>query len=231
VINDTSGVLFWARPGQALRILSLGRENVGFTAHSAVVRGKDELLVLAEDDTCAARVVSVTAAGARTLLELPARASRRSCPVNRDALALADDGSIAVLRMPSTDLPSADDPALSLRPGQKPVTLAPWSTLSACGADSTGIRALVVAQSSWVRLEAPGISRDDDSYTYAVVRWSESRVCAESVAVPAPSVELGGQEIGTLVLARFGPTPRADRRGFAQGAEHTEALSCKLSSP
>lgn len=230
LVQDPSGVYLWARPGQAARVVSLGRENAGFSAKSALVRGKDELVVLSEDDACAARVVSVTNAGARTLLELPQRPSRRPCPVNDDALGLGDDGSLSIIRLPSLEPPSPDDPALLLRPGQKPVSLAPWAALGACPAGGTGARALIAVPRSWVTLEAPALG-DGESFTLAVVRWSEAQLCAEAIAVGAAPVELGDQEIATMVLARFGATPRADRRGFALGAEHTEDLTCKLVAP
>ncbi|GMV15094.1 MAG: hypothetical protein AMXMBFR56_33180 [Polyangiaceae bacterium] len=231
LVQDPSGVYLWARPGQAARVVSLGSENAAFSAKSALVRGKDELVVLSEDDACAARVVSVTTAGARTLLELPQRPSRRACPVNDDALGLGDDGSLSVIRLPSLEPPSPDDPALLLRPGQKPVSLAPWAALGACPAGGTGARALIAVPRSWVTLEAPALGGDGETFTLAVVRWSEAGLCAEAIAVGAAPVELGGQEIATMVLARFGATPRADRRGFALGAEHSEDLTCKLVGP
>ena len=218
----------WARAGERARIIALGPENMGYEPVSAVARGKDELVVLAEDDSCAARVFSVTNAGARTLLELPSRPTRQSCPLNRDALALAEDGTPAVLRMPSSDLPSSDDPALLLRPGQKPLSLAPWSTLSACGADRAGARALVVVRRRWIELSAPGLAQAESELVLAVVRWSERQLCAELVGVAAAALEIGDQSLPTLAMARFGNKPSADRRGFALGAEHGEDLACKL---
>ena len=53
-------------------------------------------------------------------------------------------------------------------------------------------------------------------------------MCAESLAIAAPPVQIGDEELATTVVARFGTRPRADRRGFALGAEHTEDLTCKL---
>ena len=227
-LRDPSGPMIWFRAGQAASVLGLGRENAEFDPISAIAKGKNELVVLSEDDSCAARVLAVTSAGARTLLELPARATQWSCPANPDALAHFDDGSFGVLRMPSAGPPTSSDPALALKPKSKPVSLAPWSTLTACGADAKGLRAMITIPSRWVTLEAPGLAGATETYTLAVVRWSETRVCAESLAIAAPPVEIGDEELVTTVVAHFGAKPRADRRGFALGAEHTEDLSCKL---
>lgn len=231
LVPMASGVVLWARPGQAARVLSLGRENDGFEPRSALSRGKDELLVLVSDATCAARVLALMPSGARTLLELPRRASSLPCPANPDALGVADDGSLAVLRLPSAEVPSADDPALALRPGQKPVTLAAWTSLAACGADTGGLRAWVVTQRPWLELRAPGLAKANTEHVFALVRWSESRICAELVGVGAAPVAIGDQELDTTVIARFGTGARADRRGFALGAEHAEDMSCKLAAP
>ena len=227
-LRDSSGALLWLRGGQAASVLGLGRENAGFEPISAIAKGKSELVVLSEDDSCSARVLAVTPAGARTLLELPARPTQKSCPANPDALAHFDDGSFGVLRMPSTGPPTSSDPALALKPRSKPVSLAPWSTLTACGADAKGLRATITIPSRWVTLEAPGLADATEAYTLAIVRWSETRVCAESLAIAAPPVQIGDEELATTVVARFGTRPRADRRGFALGAEHTEDLTCKL---
>ncbi|MCC6901502.1 MAG: hypothetical protein IT377_21195 [Polyangiaceae bacterium] len=228
LMRDPTGVLAWFRPGQPASVLSLGRENTSFVPQSALAQGKDELVVLTEDDSCAARVVSLTGAGARTLLELPARGRRGGCPANPDALARLDDGSFAIVRIPSAAPSSADDPALLLTPRSLPVSLAQWSTLTACSADAKGARATVALRGRWLELDAPGLAPSGDPFVFAHVRWNETRVCVESVAVEAPSVPIGDQELPTSVVVRFGPTPRADRRGFALGAEHTEELSCRL---
>ena len=231
LVPQPNGVILWARAGQPARVLSLGRENASFAPQSALLRAKDELVVLAEDDGCAARVVSITAAGARTLFDLPARATRRSCPANRDALAVAEDGSLAVLRMPSAEPPSADDPALLLSPGKHPAALGAWSTLTPCAPDAKGARALVVVARSWVKLDAPGFEPAENELTLGVLRFDSARICAETLAVAAPSINIADRDFATVVVARFGATPRADRRGYALGAEHAEDLSCQLSAP
>lgn len=225
---DPSGVLVWFRAGQPAQVMALGRENAGFNPQSALAKGKDELVVLAEDDSCAARVISLTSAGPRTLLDLPARGRRGACPANPDALARLDDDGFAVLRMPAGAPPSTDDPALLLTPRTLPVSLAAWSTLVPCAADAKGPRATVAVRNRWLELDAPGLASTGDAFLLAHVRWTDTRVCLEAVAIEAPSVPIGDQELPTSAVARFGPTPRADRRGFALGAEHTEDLACRL---
>ena len=226
--TNLAGVLLWARANKPARVLD--PEVPGTEPLAAQVRGKDELVALLESDDCAARVVVSDSAGTRSVLELPRRASRRSCPVNNDALAVGADGSLAVLRLPSREPATKDDPALVLRPGQQPLALAPWSTLEAldaCPKDFAGWRALVHV-GPWLALTLPGVEVTEKTDLFAAVRWSETALCVEAIEMDAGALVLNNEEIATRLFARFTGQPMASRRGFALGAEHDQPLSCKL---
>ncbi|MFO0564217.1 MAG: hypothetical protein U0263_01070 [Polyangiaceae bacterium] len=226
LVPDPRGVVGWIRPGVPMRIFALGRENLGMSPVSALLRGKDELIVLAQESDCQSRVISVTAAGARTLFDLPRRPTRTGCTRERDALGVSSSGELGVLRRPGRGPPTRDDPALFFVPGKPSVALAPWSGVSACGSDAQGIRSLVGSPEPWLELATPGLTSQGP--TLAVVRWSAEQVCTEAVLVGAPVAETPEVSISTAVVARFSTNPSADRRGFALGAEHVESLRCTV---
>ncbi|MGC4090237.1 MAG: hypothetical protein QM756_20630 [Polyangiaceae bacterium] len=104
--------------------------------------------------------------------------------LNPDAIAVATDGSLGVVRVASVEPATVDNPAWFLSDAKPPVELAPWATLElasspACAGNS-GYRAVVQTRKPWVELEGakgfslpPGMS--------ALVRWSPERVCLEAV--------------------------------------------------
>lgn len=233
VLNDPSGALLWVRAGKPARVLALGPENADLRPRAALARDKGELVVLAVSDQCAARVLSFQAGALpRTLAALPPRPSPGGCPPSDDALALAPDGSVAVLRLPSLDAPSEDDPAVVLRAGQHPAVLAPWSKLvplESCPSDPDAIRTLIMASAPWLDLALPGVDDPGGDFMLALVRWSKTSACLEAVELQSGSLVIGEQELQTTVLSRFGAAPLATRRGVGFGIEHAEALACKLS--
>jgi hypothetical protein len=109
----------------------------------------------------------------------------RALLTDPDAVAVAPDGKLAILRTAAgKSPPTVDMPAWLLSADGAPVELAPWSSLEpatspAC-AKGGGYRALIQTASPWIDLEgaqwswnAPGMS--------AIVRWSPERVCLEAV--------------------------------------------------
>lgn len=107
---------------------------------------------------------------------------------NPDAIAVAPDGKLGLVRIPSVSVPAPpDDPAWFLTKDAQPVELAPWSTLRLasspeCMHDPSGYRAIVQTAVPWVAVEGslgfwrtPGMT--------ALVRWSPSHVCLEAVEV------------------------------------------------
>jgi hypothetical protein len=147
----------------------------------------------------------------------------RQLLTNPDAIAVAPDGKLAIVRTASGSQPATDDaPAWLLSADGPPVELAPWATLepatsTAC-AKGGGYRALVQTATPWIALEgahpswnAPGMS--------AIVRWSPERVCLEAVQLgfreqapsapkPPPAAKPGRSRasappIQVVVVARF----------------------------
>lgn len=238
LLDSETTLTFWARPGDAsLRMSSRSPESEGRDVAAAVAQGKDELTLLYGADDCGALVERVTPAGAAVVAELPGRSGHGSCALAPDALAIAPDGSLVVVRFPSGPLPpSADDPALVLRPGQPPIPLAPWSTLRSaatpvCTAATPGHRMLVVAPGKWLELRAPGFtdSSGNDPYALMLVRWSTESICLEAAEVPAVGVAMpDGNELATAVVVRFGDKVTATRLGYAGGAELSQPFECSF---
>jgi len=239
LLDPNGNLVLWARAGSPVRPLVLGPESEGAEPIGAAVRGKDELVLLAVGDACAARAVAVTAAGSSVLFEIGARPAHAPCPSNPDALALAPDGSLGVVRMPSGSRPpTVDDPALLLRAGQPPIALAPWSTLRpaddpACQGPDTGARALLMLPTAWIRLALPGAASTSaaEPSTLALVRWSGARVCLDAVEVAAGDMSVPETDLPTAVQARFTKPMEASRRGYGLGAEIAQPLTCRLVAP
>jgi hypothetical protein len=113
---------------------------------------------------------------------------------NPDAIAVAPDGTLGILRVPSVGDPSSpDDPAWFLTKDTQPVELAPWSTLRSassaeCAHDKGGYRAIVQTAVPWVAVEGSLGMRRTPGMT-ALVRWSPSRVCVEAVEAGYRDIE------------------------------------------
>ena len=239
LLDPNGNLVLWARGGAPVRPLVLGPENEGYEPVAATVRGKDELALLLTGESCTSRVSTLNAAGSGVLFELGTRPAHVPCPSNPDALAVAPDGSPAVLRMPSgPQPPTADDPALLLRPGQPALPLAPWSTLrpgdaAECAGADVGYRALVMLPAAWIRLVAPAIASPEHTQDamVALVRWGTARVCLDVVEIAAANVTVPENELPTAVAARFVAPVEAARRGYALGSELNQPLTCRLGGP
>jgi hypothetical protein len=155
-----------------------------------------------------------------------------------DAIALAPDGSIGILRIPSgVEPPTEDDPALFLAPAAAPVALAPWSKIEmasspACQGDHTGYRAVIQTGLPWVtvdgslgfRFRTPGMS--------ALVRWGKDRVCLEAIEVGYSEIEDPSSPtygLKVMAVARFvGAGAGASLVGTGSGDVVREPATCML---
>jgi hypothetical protein len=202
---------------------------------------------------------SLEGEGGRVLLTLPKVHFHREKPPgadsyphygrfqNPDAIAVAEDGKLGILRVASGVEPATNDnPAWLIRTDSPPLELAPWSSLEpatshACTRSSDGYRAIVQTKVAWVEVEGarpawPGMT--------ALVRWSPERVCLEALEVGL-RLDTAHQDplrdnienlesrldsqVAVLVVARF---TGADRRAafVGTGAQRTirEPAVCEL---
>ncbi|HEX2672297.1 MAG TPA: hypothetical protein VHM25_15560, partial [Polyangiaceae bacterium] len=221
----------------------------GCKATSGYVDARGERFVACAKQNASTRIETLVAPAKEIFRALPAEHFRdRESPglrffapgepalVNPDAIAVAGDGQLAILRLPPGDEPpTVDNPAWLLSAGAPPVELAPWSTLDVatspgCKGDG-GFRAIVQTGQSW--LDVPGASppRSGAGMT-ALVRWSVERVCLEAVEVGFGSVE--GEQSRPLHLsavARFaGGRPGAALIGTESSVTVRDPASCVLES-
>jgi hypothetical protein len=173
------------------------------------------------------------------VLEVPGRPASADCSAP-DAIALAANGEIGVIRFPSARRPpTSDDPALLLRARNAHVPLAPWSALRSsdsaeCSAPANDeVRVLIVGSASFIGLRLGGASTAPAELgMLAQVRWSASRLCLEAIELSgAPEVEVGEGALTTAVVARFGANREAGRRGLDFGVEYSEPLACRIEQP
>jgi hypothetical protein len=129
-----------------------------------------------------------------------------------DAIAVAPDGSIGILRVPSGVEPSTeDDPALFLTAGAPPAALAPWSKIEmasspACRRDPSGYRAVIQTGHPWVTVEGSPGFRFRTLGMSAMVRWGKDRVCLEAIEVGYQAIgDSSGapHELKMMAVARF----------------------------
>jgi len=225
-----AGWVAWLHDGRPIRLFTLGTLNASTNPVGAYAAGDDTLWLLVEDDANVTRILELSATGARILAELPPRPSVLSWQVNADSLAVGVTGEPVVLRLPSFDPPTADDPALLLAPGKPPVPLAPWSSVeagSACAADTDAVRAIVNLQPGWVGVSLPG-STGEPAVALGMVRWSKERVCLEAVEFPLDTIDLTYDSQQLLLGARLASEPSAYRYAFGFGAEYMERVACRL---
>lgn len=217
---------------------------------SAVALGGDDTAMLELDPDGAEHVIKWTASGVADLFELPAPVSATLYPANPDALAVGPRGELGVLRTPSGGTPaSVTDPALLLIPGSAAVPLASWSTLvssddPACRADPGGWRAIVQTVRPWVKIGGGGMHAEEDTPSFARVRWSQTRVCVEAIEVRVADVKTIAREVSSdrttwtsprdvesWVIARFTGAPSASRVAVSVGSEVRNALECTVARP
>jgi hypothetical protein len=159
---------------------------------------------------------------------------------NPDAIAVASDGTVGIVRVPSVLEPSTvDDPAWFLAEGAPPIELAPWSTLElatspACAKEHGGYRAIVQTLAPWISVDgALGFRRAPG--TRALVRWSTSRVCLEAVEAGYRQLEAeegeqrGRQDVEVTAVARFvGAAPGGGLVGTTAASEVRTPAKCTV---
>jgi hypothetical protein len=162
---------------------------------------------------------------------------------NPDAIAVDATGKLAVLRLPSEEPATVDDPAWLLALDAAPVELAPWSTLEqasspACTSPSeqdVAVRVLVQTAASWVTLDqSPGFRWRPPGMT-ALVRWSRSRVCLEAIEVGYRQIEQEDSPrygVQIMAVARFvGAHPGAGLVGLTRSETYRVPAVCRLEAP
>jgi hypothetical protein len=218
----------WLRQNKPVRVAALPSELDGEGIISAVAdRKNEELTILVKGPRL--RVAKSGPNPIRTLLEFPTLGQE---PPNPEVLAVGSDGTVRVLRIWSQDPPTADDPALVLSPGQVPMALAPWSTLTAGNCSgSDGYRAIVIAGPSWLDVELAGAAQPRTNQFLAMVHWNQQRVCLEAIECPVGELTIGATTSTASIVARFDAGAFAERYLFDKGVEYNEPLECKLVTP
>ena len=228
VFPVTDDAVVWARTKGSALALSTGSTGE-YRIASAVQTGTDELGVLLFNARYGVSVRRLGVARAQPVFALPASLSG-SVPVTPDALAVGPGGRLAVIRIPTLGPPTAQYPALLLRPDAPPVALAPWSTLAVEGSPECqgeeGYRAVVLTPSQWMHLGSR-FEYEGERLGAFSVRWNDQRVCLEAVELPASYGSNDG-DYYSYVVARFGDKPSAGRVFVGEGLEIREPLACKF---
>lgn len=169
--------------------------------------------------------------------------TRETAPANPDALAIAPNGDVFLLRLPSGDEPASQgNPALLLRlggGGASPIEgLAPWSTLRnaddpACTGDPSGVRAVIQTEGPWVRVEGRALPENRQApQMTAIVRWNPRRVCLEAIELADTPVRFDGHgEADSVIVARYLPKAEAMQVAANVGSVRTQPLSCSPVMP
>ncbi len=265
-VHPARPVLAAGRPGEAAGVLvSAGDRNLWITPSGAVratagCQGKFEpfggmldargkLWIACEDDSHAVDIID--AETGQTRLHLPPLlpwvwepeakfplygGGRATFLPNPDAIAVGADGKVAVLRLPSVEPATVDDPAWLLTPDAPPVELAPWSTLesatsSACLRPSDAFRVLVQTPVPWVTMDGSLGFRRQPGMT-ALVRWGRDRVCLEAVELGDREIEdeaEGQYGVQVMAVARFtGAGAGAGLVGMSRSEAYRAAATCTL---
>lgn len=195
---------------------------------SVVEKADDELgaLVVVND---AEDVYRVSTSSVERLFSVPLSLPMEQGTSYNDALGVNESGGLAVLRIPSTEPPTALRPALLIDGVHAPVALAPWSELlpaddPAC-AKFEGYRAVLALQPSWITTDAG----EGPDAALLRVRWSEQHVCLEAAELGAPPVTLPMTTFETWLTVRFGKDAGAAQTGMMVGAEFRDPRTCELS--
>jgi hypothetical protein len=229
LLVGTASPPLWVRAKGSPLALSIGNDESGLTIASAVQTAPDEVTVLGQDSSGAASVRRLGKGRADQIFALPPWLDRAG-PATPDALAIAADGKLAVIRVPTRTPPTAESPALLLRPGALPAPLAPWSTALPDGSpgceSTTGWRAVIATAEPWIETGTP--TDVSERVSFARVRWSTDRVCIEAVEVHANVYDLSNIQAASYVVARFGKEAAAGHLFVAEGAELREPRACTL---
>jgi hypothetical protein len=156
---------------------------------------------------------------------------------NPDAIALDSAGKLTVLRLPSEEPATVDDPAWLLSVDAAPVELAPWSTLEpasspACMArDDDAVRSLIQTAVAWVTVDGALGFREPPGMT-ALVRWGRRRVCLEAIEVGYRQIKQDDAPrygVQVMAVARFvGARPGAGLVGLTRSETYRVPASCRL---
>lgn len=239
--GDEPSLLLWGPSGPGVWLRDKRALPISFADSSppdllaAVELSKDELAVLV---TTGDGVAVRTVGRGRTsdVFQVAALASS----AGSDTVAVGPNRELVVLRVRTDAPPTADQPAVVLRPGKPPLPLAAWSTLtdgSAPDCESVGgYRAVVATRGRWLSVAARGSDTSfDERPTLLLVRWSESRVCLDAAEVPYLSHELpNGTSAESVLVARLraaggkGAAGAGGQLLVAEGAELREKRRCTL---
>ena len=235
VLNDSSPV--WVH-GSA-DALSLGARQDDVTLISAVATAPHTVAVLSANADGALEVLEVRAGRPRRLFQLPGLGGAYY-PANADALAIDQQGTLAVLRTPSGSEPATSaDPAVMFHSDGSVGVLAPWSRLfladaPECRPASNDYRAILQTSRAWLRLVDGGQPVPDEQLEagmFAMLRMNADRLCLEAVELADVAAEGPETANETHLAARFvGHGRGAARLGFTRAFELHQALSCSLSS-
>ncbi|NUO52787.1 MAG: hypothetical protein HOV80_28410 [Polyangiaceae bacterium] len=231
LLVGTASPPLWVRAKGPALALSIGNDDSGLTLASVVQTGPDEVAVLAQEGSGESSVRRLGKGRADQLFKLPPWLDR-AAPVTPDALAIAADGKLAVIRVPTRTPPTAESPALLLRPGALPTPLAAWSTAAPDGSPgcevNTGWRAVIATAEPWIETGTP--ADVSERVSFARVRWSADRVCIEAVEMYANLYDLSNFQASSYVVARFGKDAAAGHLFVTEGAELREPRACTLES-
>jgi hypothetical protein len=248
VLLGREGLVMWVDQTGAVRPVPASQ---GHEIYSGYADAHGKLFVASESSAGGTQVIEVETGAVRfrvpdALPFYPLLRSRASSypaiPLHvfaaPDAIAVAPDGSIGILRMPSGVEPATeDDPALFLTGSSPPVELAPWSKVemassAACQGDREGYRAVIQTGLPWIAIEGslgfhfrtPGMS--------AMVRWDKDRVCMESVEVGYREMEDSSSPtygLKVMAVARFvGAGAEGGLVGTGREATVREPAKCAL---
>ena len=221
----------WVNAG---RVTLLAPWSDLWSTASAALERDGSLLVLATNEAEGTRVWRHQQGLGTEVFGLP-HTPLRSTHNPADALAISEQGEVAVLRFPSGPRPpSSDDPPLAYVPGKPLERLAPWSSLApatapAC-ADKAGYRAIVTAASSWFKVVQGASVAPNDRGMVAAVRWSKERVCLEALEVQGSYLWLSDQEVETRLLWNPAQRNAATHVGIGSGYEQREPMTCQLAA-
>ena len=223
------GPALWVRDTRAIPIML--PENLASATFLSFVERSDSLFALLVDTDGRTAVWSISSP-ARELWHIAPQPADEDVDLS-DSLAIASDGSFAVIRVPSSTPPTVESPAFLLRQGRPPIALAPWSTLTQADAPECkgddGVRAILQTQLPWIGLE--GSKSTDASDVHLMrVRWSETRVCLEAAEVDGPTLETpdGGSNPSWVTASFGGKDAGAGLVLMTQGAELRQPRACTL---
>ncbi|MFO0611810.1 MAG: hypothetical protein U0414_04420 [Polyangiaceae bacterium] len=229
IASEAGGLLLWSPTSPA--VWARGSKATPMAGPISppwsVAETKPDELAILTNDVDGETVLRLSTSSVQRLFTLPPPLETMAI----DALGVDASGALAVLRLPSSDPPTALHPALLLQEGALPVALAPWSSLRPAEAPECakgeGFRAVIVLPSAWIASDA---GPDLQGPSTLRVRWSEQRICLEGVELPAPTVSFPSSALDSYLTARFGKERGAAQLTFGLGTEFRDPRTCELTS-